>query len=705
MNRILYFILIIITCISCSQKNTKEKTVQTNEETNDLIHETSPYLLQHAYNPVNWKPWNDEALQLAKDENKLIIISVGYSACHWCHVMEEESFENDSIAKLMNDNFINIKVDREERPDVDQIYMNAVQLMTGSGGWPLNCITLPDGRPVFGGTYFTKPQWTKILEDMSSLYKNDPEKVISYAEKLTEGVKNSDLVTVNKQPVDFEAQKLRQAVIELRKSLDFKLGGQKGSPKFPMPTNLNFLLRYSFQSGNKELENYVLNTLTKMSNGGIYDQIGGGFSRYSVDERWHIPHFEKMLYDNAQLVSLYSKAYQLTKNEDYKKIVEETLDFVDSELSNRKGAFYSSLDADSKNSEGELEEGVYYAWTKTELESLLKDDFTLFKEYYNINSKGKWEKDLYVLYKTKTNTEFIKENKLSLDEFNTKKESWKTILKEARNKREKPRLDDKVLTSWNALMLKGYIDAYNALGTDEYLQKAIASAEFIKEKQLKEDGALFHSHKDGKSTIDGFSEDYAHVISAYIALYQVTFNEQWLNLARDIMNYTIKHFLDKENSMFYFTSDSSTNLITRKTEVFDNVIPSSNSVLAHCLFELGHYYYDKEYSELSNQMLKNLNDDLLKAPSAYSNWLSLYLNYSNPYFEVALSGNDANARLKELQSSYLPNILISGSKTESNLPLMKNKFVDNETLIYVCVNGTCRLPVGDTKQALSQIAK
>lgn len=705
MKKILYAILVIVLSISCSQKNAKPGISENNKKANDLIKETSPYLLQHAYNPVDWKAWNDESLALAKQENKLIVISVGYSACHWCHVMEEESFENDSVAKIMNENFINIKVDREERPDVDQIYMNAVQLMTGSGGWPLNCITLPDGRPVFGGTYFTKSQWTKILNDMSSLYKNDPEKVISYAEKLTEGVKNSDLIKVNKKKIPFTKAKIETIATELKKSLDFKLGGLKKAPKFPMPSNANFLLRHSFQNNNKELQQYVLTTLTKMANGGLYDQIGGGFSRYSVDDRWHVPHFEKMLYDNAQLVSLYSKAYQLTKNESFKTVVTETLNFIDNELTQNEGAFYSSIDADSKTKDGDLEEGVFYTWTKDELKNSLGNDFELFKLYYNINATGKWEKNQYILYKTKTDEAYVKANNITLEELHSKMSSWKPKLYKLRANRERPRTDDKVLTSWNALMLKAYVDAYRVFGEQSYLDKAIKNANFIKENQIQNDGSLFHNYKDGKSTIEGFSEDYAHTIAAYIELYQATFDEQWLNTANELMDYSIAHFLNKETSMFYFTSDKTTNLITRKTEILDNVIPSSNSVLADCLFKLGHYYSNNSYADLAKQMLSNVIEDVEKVPSGYTNWLSLYINYANPYYEVAISGKEAHSKLKELDKSYLPNILVSGSDKDSALPLLENKFIEDETFIYVCVNGTCKLPVESTEKAIGQIEK
>jgi uncharacterized protein YyaL (SSP411 family) len=704
LNRISSYIFIIVLVASCSQKKDATDEINT-ENANKLINETSPYLLQHAYNPVDWRAWNEEALQLAKDKNKLIIISVGYSACHWCHVMEEESFENDSVAKLMNENFVNIKVDREERPDIDQIYMNAVQLMTGRGGWPLNCIALPDGRPVFGGTYFTKQQWTKILEDMSNLYKTNPDKVIAYAEQLTEGIKNSNLVTVKTIPSEFDSKTLQAAINKIKESLDYNYGGKIGEPKFPMPSVLNLLLRYGFQTNNKQLQDYVFTSLKMMANGGIYDQIGGGFSRYSVDEKWHIPHFEKMLYDNAQLVSVYSKAYQLQKEENFKTIVEETLSFIESEMSAENGSFFSALDADSKNSNNELEEGVYYVWTKEELQSLLNKDLDLFKAYYNINGIGKWEKDNYVLYKTKTDEEFLRKYNLTIEELKDKIKHWKLKLKEARNKRNLPRKDDKALTSWNAVMLKAYVDAYRALGKESYLDRAVKNANFIKQNQIRSNGSIFHNYKNKKSSIEGFSEDYAHTISAFIELYQVTLDEQWLNLAKELMEYTIEHFLSKTNSMFYFTSDNETNLITRKFEVFDNVIPSSNSVLANCLFKLGHYYSDKNYSELANQMLTNVSEEIIKTPSAYSNWLALYLNYANPYYEVAISGKEVNVRLEKLYNFYIPNILISGSNTKSDLPLLKNKFNDDETLIYVCVNGTCKLPVNTIDKALSQILK
>lgn len=702
--KIFYYILLIGVLISCGQR-TESVTNDVTQTANDLINETSPYLLQHAYNPVDWKAWNPESLKLAQEQNKLIIISVGYSACHWCHVMEEESFENDSVAKLMNDHFISIKVDREERPDVDQIYMDAVQLMTGSGGWPLNCITLPDGRPVFGGTYFTKEQWTKILKDMSGLYKNDPEKVVAYAEMLTEGIRKSDLIILNNEKSEFTANASKPLIKTWKTSLDFRLGGQKGQPKFPLPSNLDFLLRYSVQNADTELQDYVINTLTKIANGGIYDQIGGGFSRYSIDEKWHVPHFEKMLYDNAQLVSLYTKAYQITKNTHFNAIIEETLTFVERELTTEEGAFYSSLDADSENESGIREEGVYYTWTKDDLMRLLDEDYEMFKSYYNINATGKWEKDQYILFKTKSDNEIAISFNLTPKELKEKVLNWKTKLFNVRNSRIRPRTDDKILTSWNALMLKGYLDAYRVLGDKAYLDIAVKNAHFLKDNQINSNGGLFHNYKNGKSTIEGFSEDYAHTISAFIELYQVTFDEQWLQTAKNLQEYSITHFLDEKSGMFFFTSDTETSLISRNIEVSDDVIPSSNSVLAENLFHLGHYYFDATYSKMAKQMLNNMESDIKKYPMSYSNWLNLYLNYSNPYYEIAISGPNAIGKLNELNKNYLPNILIAGSGSNSDLPILENKFNNEQTYIYVCVEGSCKLPVTEVSASLKQILK
>nr|WP_298237690.1 thioredoxin domain-containing protein [uncultured Algibacter sp.] len=671
-----------------------------HQYTNALVNETSPYLLQHAHNPVDWNAWNETSLKQAKSEDKLILISVGYAACHWCHVMEHESFEDSLVAQVMNKNFINIKVDREERPDVDQVYMNAVQLMTGSGGWPLNVIALPDGRPVWGGTYFKKEQWISALEQISKLYAEKPEKLHEYADKLEEGIKSLDVVQLNTDEPIFEKNYIDEAVKEWSKQFDNRDGGLNRAPKFMMPNNYHFLLRYAYQTNDEKLQEFVNLTLTKMAYGGVFDQIGGGFSRYSVDTVWHIPHFEKMLYDNGQLVSLYADAYLITKNELYKNIITETLDYVKEEMTTENGAFYSSLDADSNTPEGELEEGAYYVWNKEELKTLIGGDFELFSDYYNINNYGLWEHGNYVLIRKDDDTSIMKKHDLTPETLSEKINTWKNTLINERNKRDKPRLDDKTLISWNALMLKGYIDAYRVLGNAEYLASAKKNAKFIINNQLREDGGLNHSYKNGKSSINGYLEDYAASIDAFITLYEVTLNETWLNTARNLTNYTFDHFFDETSKMFFFTSNEDDPLVTRSIEYRDNVIPASNSIMAKNLFKLSHYFDNTYYNKTAMTMLNNVKPEMQEYPSGYSNWLDLMLNYAQPYYEVAIVGKDAKEKIESLNKTYIPNKLIAGSTSENNMPLLENRFNPENTLIYVCVNKACKLPVSEVDKAV-----
>ncbi|MFK5879671.1 MAG: thioredoxin domain-containing protein [Flavobacteriaceae bacterium] len=674
--------------------------------TNDLINETSPYLLQHAHNPVNWKAWNKETLDLAKKEDKLIIISVGYAACHWCHVMEHESFENDSVAKIMNDNFISIKIDREERPDIDQVYMDAIQMMNGSGGWPLNCIALPDGRPIFGGTYFPKDQWVNLLNQLSDLYQNDPEKAIKFAENVANGLKERALITVNTNEAVFTKNDIDIAVDAWEDKMDKKLGGARSERnKFPLPNNFQFLLRYGFQDQNEKILNYTNTTLTQMAYGGIYDQVGGGFARYSTDKKWHVPHFEKMLYDNGQLVSLYADAYLTTKNELYKETVFETLEFIERELMNDEGAFYSSLDADSTNAEGELEEGAFYVWTKKELKDIIGSDYELFTDYYNVNSYGHWEKENYVLIRNTSDEDFVKKHDLSISYLKKKVKTWKKVLLKERAKKERPRLDDKTLTSWNGLMLKGYVDAYRVFNNPHYLEIALKNAHFIINKQLRGDGGLNHNYKNGISNINAHLEDYAAVIDAFIALYEVTLDEQWLYTAKQLTDYTFDHFFDDTSKLFFFTSDEDESLITRNIELNDNVIPASNSMMARNLAKLSHSFSNAYYLKTSKQMLNNVKESIVNYPAGYSNWLQLMSDFSSNYYEVAISGTDAILKLKEINQTYIPNKLIAGATKESQLPLMQDRFNEDETFIYICVDGACQLPVTDVEKALNQINK
>ncbi len=434
------------------------------KHTNALINETSPYLLQHAHNPVYWEAWKPEALQKAEYENKLLLISIGYSSCHWCHVMEHECFENDAVAEVMNGNFVNIKVDREERPDIDQIYMDALQMMTGSGGWPLNIVALPDGKPFWGATYVKKDDWIKVLKQLNSLFVSDPKKVHGYAESLTEGIKEINKITSTEDSNLLSIGQVKEIVTDWSVYFDTFLGGYKRAPKFMMPVNINFLLHYGTVQNDSNILEYVHTTLTRMAWGGIFDHVGGGFSRYAVDTKWHVPHFEKMLYDNGQLLSLYSKAYAQSKNILYKKVVIEIVSFLETELLSDSGGFYSSLDADSLDENDKLEEGAYYVWKQAELKKILGEHYPIFSDYYNINSYGFWEHDNYVLIRDASNAEIAKKHQLTEPELEQHINSCLEILKAKRSKRNKPRLDDKILTSWNGLTLKGLTDAYRYLG-------------------------------------------------------------------------------------------------------------------------------------------------------------------------------------------------------------------------------------------------
>jgi uncharacterized protein YyaL (SSP411 family) len=663
--------------------------------TNSLIDATSPYLLQHAHNPVNWYAWNDETLEKAKLENKIILISIGYSACHWCHVMEHESFEDEHVAQLMNNYFICIKVDREERPDIDQVYMLAVQLMTGHGGWPLNCFALPDGRPIYGGTYFPKQQWLNILLNLSEVYRNDPDKVLEYAKQLTEGVKLAELVKTNEQKAEFTIDTLHLSYNNWKINFDAIEGGPNKAPKFPLPNNYQFLLNYYHHTKNKEVLEHLELTLLKMAYGGIYDQIGGGFSRYSVDHYWKVPHFEKMLYDNAQLVSLYSQAFQETKNPLYKQIVFETLAFIERELTSQEGAFYSALDADSEG-----EEGKYYVWKKEELQTILKENYNVFADYYNIHERGLWEHDNYILLRHDSDEIVAKKNNIGVDELQKIIADSKKTLLGIREKRVRPGLDDKTLTSWNALMLKAYIDAYNVFDEQHFLDVAIKNATFILKKQLHEDGGLNHNYKNGKSTINGYLEDYCFIIEALIAIYEATFEEMYLLKANELMTYCIVHFQDKNSGMFYFTSDEDKALITRKMELSDNVIPASNSSIAKSLFRLGHHFENESYIDISKKMLNNMLTEIEKYGAGYSNWGMLLLNYVQPFYEVAIVGKAVDEKRKALNKHYLPNVIFAGSKKDSMLPLIENRYVKDKTLIYVCSNKTCKAPVDEVSEAV-----
>jgi len=605
--------------------------------------------------------------------------------------MEHESFEKEEIAQIMNDNFVCIKVDREERPDIDQVYMTAVQLMTGSGGWPLNCIALPDGKPVHGGTYFSKKDWLDMLQTLVQMKETNPDKMQEFAEQLTSGVQQAELI---KKPENSEAiskEFINETVESWKNYWDTEEGGPNRAPKFPLPNNYQFLLEYAHLNQDDQVLNFVNTTLTKMALGGIYDQIGGGFSRYSVDDLWKVPHFEKMLYDNGQLVSLYSHAYAKTKNPEYKRVVEETLKFVKRELTNPKGGFYSALDADSEG-----EEGKFYVWKKDELEAILTlEEFKLVETYFNVNRTGHWEHGNHILLrKEKTDTELTTENQSTL-------EIAKQKMLDHRSKRIRPGLDDKILTSWNALMISGYIDAGVVLKNSDYIKTAKSQMNFLLQNLSTTEGALYHTHKNGKSTINGYLEDYAFLIEALIKLYEADGNENWLHEARDYAHYALDHYYDQQSGMFWFTSNLDAPLVAKKQEVSDNVIPASNSVMAVNLFKLGLVFQNMHFTEVSTEMLINMKPHIDYGQS-YSNWLRLALYQQFPFYEIAVTGLNSKDLSSDLNTAYIPNKLIMQSESSSELPLLEEKFLGNGT-IFVCVNKTCQLPVSSVPEALIQI--
>ncbi|WP_394749445.1 thioredoxin domain-containing protein [Spongiimicrobium salis] len=695
MKCIYFFSLVFISILffSCGDENKKQDP--NHKFTNALIDETSPYLLQHAHNPVDWKPWSQDALDQAKKENKLVLVSIGYSSCHWCHVMEEETFEDEEIAKMMNENFVSIKVDREERPDVDQVYMTALQLLQGNGGWPLNVITLPNGKPLYGGTYHTKEQWNKVLLDVSRLYNENPEKANEYADRLAEGIQEVNLI----QPVtDFEelTQEVLATSVSLWKSAwDEEWGGNTGREKFMLPSNLDFLLDYAVLTNDTATKEYVALTLDKMALGGVYDHVGGGFFRYSTDSFWKVPHFEKMLYDNAQLISLYSKAYKLFKKPMYKKVVLETIAFLEREMKRAEGGYYAAIDADSEG-----EEGKYYVWTKEELQQLLGEDYELFAAYYTITEAEVWEHGNYVLHRSLDDASFIKNHKFTVSDLEAMKKRSVNALLKARESRIRPRTDDKILSSWNALLINGYADAYKAFGNPEFLERAEAIFDFLKTESFK-NNILIHSYKEGGRRTEGFLEDYAFLVNASLNLYGTTLSEKYLVFAQNLHQKTRAEFADKTSGMYRYNKGNS--LISKIIKTDDGVLPSPNAVMAHNLFQLGHINYDKDALKEAKSMLSSMISSVKENPANYARWEKLLLHTTYPYFEMAVVGQKAPGIMKDLNARHIPNTLIVGSTQDSDLPLFKNRFDAEDTYIYVCQNSTCKLPVNTIDEAMRQL--
>jgi uncharacterized protein YyaL (SSP411 family) len=661
---------------------------------NRLANATSPYLLQHANNPVNWYPWGAEALQKAKDENKLIIVSIGYSACHWCHVMEHESFEDKDVAAVMNEYFVCIKVDREERPDVDQIYMSAVQLISGRGGWPLNCVCLPDQRPIYAGTYFRKNDWTSLLFNLADYYKQKPEDANEYATRLTEGIQKYESIGFVETQPDYTKEDLEVIVNNWKKYFDKIEGGLGTAPKFPMPNNWQFLVRYAHLFQNEEVAGLAKLTLQKMAFGGIYDHLGGGFARYSVDGLWHVPHFEKMLYDNGQLVSLYAEAYTWNPDPLYKTIVDEIITFIGRELTSPENGFYSALDADSEGVEGK-----FYTFDKQEIDEILGSESQLFCIYYHITEEGNWEEEqINIPFKRGSDADLAEAIGIPVAELLESVSASRKKLFDVRAKRIRPGLDNKILASWNGLMLKGLCEAYRAFNQPEYLALALKNAHFIVEK-LIEGGRINRIYQS--ETKVAFLDDYANITEAFIALYEVTFDEQWLTHAVQLTDNAIAHYYDEPSGVFFFTADDDEQLIARKSEIMDGVIPASNSVMARNLKKLGLLFDKEAYLEISAQQLRNIMPHMAKYGSAYSNWGMLLLDEVFGTNEVAIVGPDAEAFRLEMEKNYIPNKIILGG-TKGSLPLLRDKF-SGKTQVFVCKDKTCGLPADDIAGALKQI--
>lgn len=667
------------------------------KEPNNLIHASSPYLQQHAYNPVEWHEWNSAALQKARLEDKLILVSIGYSACHWCHVMEHESFENFEVAEVMNKHFVCIKVDREERPDIDQIYMLAVQLMNGNGGWPLNAICLPDQRPIYGGTYFRKNDWINILLNVADLWKNEPDKAKDYAARLTDGIHQSEKIVRVETIPDFNKTHLTAIIEPWKRHFDMAEGGYNRAPKFPLPNNWIFMLRYSYLMQDEATAISAMLTLEKMALGGIYDQVGGGFSRYSVDERWHIPHFEKMLYDNAQLISLYTEAYQYLKIPLYKEVVIETVEWITREMTSPDGLFYAALDADSEGVEGK-----FYSWDKEEFENVVGEDATLLASYFNITNEGNWEEEeSNVLQRKFTDEEFAEKNNLGIDDLRQKISAAKGKLLARRASRIRPGLDDKCLVAWNAMMIKALSEATLVFENDSYYKSAKRAAEFILSNLTDREGGLFRNYKNGKASISAFLDDYAFFIEALIALYEADFEEKWLKQATLLTDYVLAKFNDKNSPMFFYTPSTSEALIARKHEIMDNVISASNSVMAQNLQKLGLFYDIEAYRNRAIDMLGSVLPSIKTYGSAYSNWSVQLLNEVFGINEIAIVGDGLEIEKIELHKLYIPNKITMGG-TKNELPLLKDK-QSEQTKIYICRNKTCQSPTNTIAEAVKFI--
>jgi uncharacterized protein YyaL (SSP411 family) len=690
--------------------------------TNALIQESSPYLLQHAHNPVDWRPWSEEAWEEARAQDKLVIVSIGYSACHWCHVMEHETFEDSAAAAFMNEHFINIKVDREERPDVDGVYMTAVQLMTQRGGWPLNAVCMPDGRPVYGGTYFPRERWLQALRSVLDTRTQNPERVEEYAAQLTAGVQQAELVNV--PPLEgskawgtsdafgpADSQLLDDGIAQWKDNWDPKWGGNDRAPKFPIPTNLDFLLHYGTVRGDKQALDHVLNTLIKMERGGVHDHISGGFARYSVDEKWHVPHFEKMLYDNAQLAGTYARAYQALVDASpsdraaLKRAALGIVDFMQSEWSHPSGGFYSALDADSEGVEGK-----YYVWTAAELRAALSpEDFELIRTVYAIDEASRWTEEIpeaNVLMRWKSDEELARSLDRTDETLHLELTRIHLQLRTLRDERVAPGLDDKILTAWTALAASGLVATGTAFERPEDIERARKAMDFLLETQRDENGRLRHVyHKSTGPRITGMLDDYGSTIAACLDVYQATFDERYTEAALELCEVAIADFYDPAQGTFWFQSTQGETLFAQKQENDDSVMPSANAQMARNLFLLSQLFERQDWRILADRMLAGALDRASYWPSA-THWAGLLLWRTELFQELVITGPNAEAvhnAQRKLQEQYQPQLIYAGGASE-NIPLLRERQL-GELSIFVCEDGRCQLPVNSIEKAAGLLTK
>jgi len=668
--------------------------MENHKYTNALVNETSPYLLQHAHNPVDWYPWCEEALSRAKGEDKPILLSIGYSACHWCHVMEHESFENEEIARLMNENFINIKVDREERPDLDTIYMAVIQMVTGGGGWPMTVFLTPDQVPFFCGTYFPpeeaagRPGFRQVVTEVARAYRERKKDIVLNSDTIKSELRNLNIFPETSDEID--ATVLDKAVSGMISNYDSRNGGFGQAPKFPPSMTLSFLMRAYLRTGNKQLLDIVSNTLIHMACGGIYDQLGGGFHRYSVDAEWLVPHFEKMLYDNALLSRVYVDAHLLTKEGFYRRIAEETLDYVLREMTSPEGGFYSSQDADSEG-----KEGAFFLWSYSEVQTILdEEESDVFCRYFGITPDGDFE-GINILNIPRSGDAVAKLCGISDQRLLEIIRKGKRILFETREGRVKPGRDEKILTAWNGLMLRSFAEAANALGRADYLNAAVQNAEFLLSR-LRSNGRILRSFKDGRARFDGYLEDYAYLIDGLVSLYEAVFDSRWISEAESLADTMVQEFWDHEGDGFYFTARDHESLIHRPKEFYDHANPSGNSVAAYALLRLWKLTGDEGWLRYPASILKKMSGMMIRQPSAFAHLLSVADFYCGKSKEIAVVGDPENSEtrefLDEVHQNYMPNkVLACGLNSE--LFLLKNKVqIDGRPTAYVCENFTCKAP-------------